>query len=173
MVLTIELLFIVVLIMILCVLRREESVLKKERMPRGKIEKYWDGSERRRHVRLKPLLDVRYHIGKSPVAGGVVLQDISECGIRLLIDKKLEHGTVLGIEIVQPSPYKNIVIQGLVVWCNEAKGKDKTIDKRLFHVGVKFLKVKGDSLIDFEDLIGSLEEGLKQKSISDGNTLTA
>jgi hypothetical protein len=171
-VLLIELLLIALLVLMFVLLRVEEIALKRARMPRGKIEKYWDGSERRRHVRLRPLLEVRYRIGKTPSAGGVVLKDISECGLRLLVDKKLERGTTLDVELQQPSPYRAIPIHGVVVWCNEAKDKGENPEKRLFHVGIRFLKVKGAALIDFENLIRSLEEGLKEKSVSDGNTVT-
>ncbi len=169
MLLVAELLLIAILLMILFVLRGEESALRKTRMPQGRLERYWDGSERRRHVRMDTVLNIKYQIEKNRPASGVTAHDISERGIRLLIDKKLERGTVIDMEILQNGTGKSIRIKGVVVWCNEAREQGKDVDKRLFHTGVKFIEVTRDSFAAFEELMCSLEEDLKVKSGADGN----
>jgi hypothetical protein len=170
--LVIELILIAILVLLFFFVRSEEAIRAKAQMPHGKLERFWDGGERRRHVRMRPLLDVKFEVERSTPERSARLKDISECGARLLIDMKLESGTSLNLEIAQPSPYRNIRIRGKVVWCNEARGA--MVDgKRLFHIGVRFAKVSGDTVLDFHTLMESMEEALREKNISDGNTVEA
>ena len=164
----IELLLVALLTVILFALRKEEHASRKESMPSGKIEKYWDGSERRRHVRLEVLLNVRYSVKKNHELKGAVAKDICERGIRLLVDKKLERGVILDIEIPPDPSDGPIFIEGMVLWSNEARGHGHGADKRMFHVGIKFLKVKKGSEASLNGLISILESNLKTYKISNG-----
>ena len=166
--LIIELLLIALLTMILFALRKEENAAKKRGMPQASIERYWDGAERRRHVRLEASFGVRYSIKKGRDLNGGMSKDICERGMRILADKKLERGTVLGIEISQGPSDGPILVEGMVLWSNEARGQERDTDKRMFHVGIKFLGVKKGSKVNFDRLIRSLESRLKMDKISDG-----
>jgi c-di-GMP-binding flagellar brake protein YcgR len=155
------------LLILLVSIRLEESKSKRENMPRGTIEKYWDGSERRRFVRFDSALDLKYQVRKTSRADAGRIRDISDGGLRMLADQRLESGTLIGIEIDVPDG-ASIRLEGIVVWCNEAKGKTAAGDRRLFHVGVRFLEVKKESNYRFKKLMLSLEEVLRKRAVPDG-----
>lgn len=166
-----EFLLIVLLCAILFFVRREESAAKCRTMPRGMMERYWDGRERRRYVRFSTEMDVRYQIKKGAATKAGSSNDISESGARLLIDQKLERGAVLEMEILHKGASLPVCVEGVVVWCNEAKAEEKMSDKRLFHIGVRFLKVKGGSQRGFEKLMGFIEGRLRGDQAPDGVAL--
>jgi len=58
-----------------------------------------------------------------------------------------------------------------VVWCNEAKAEEKMSDKRLFHIGVRFLRVKRRSQRGFSSLMAFIEGRLRAAGSSDGIAL--
>ncbi len=165
-------LLIIILAFVLFSVRREESRIRAEKMPRGKVEKYWGGAERRRHVRFDALLDVRYTMKKGSSANNAKSKDISKSGVRLLVDKKLEQGAILYIDVLQGGQAAPISLEGIVVWCNEAKDKPPDTDKRLFHAGIELTMIADGSRQVFTDLISSLGEGQKANRVPDGRPLS-
>ena len=166
-ILMIGVLLIFILAFVLFAVRREESRLATDNMPCGKIEKYL-GAERRRHVRFDSLLDIRYTMKKGNHTNDAKSRDISAGGLRLLVDKKLEQGTVLYIDVLRDNGLDPISLEGRVAWCNEAKDKTQGMDRRQFHVGIELTKIADDYKQMFTDLICSLEEGQKVKYVPDG-----
>src|SRR3989338_2613326 len=97
-----ELSFIVLLFMILGLLYRNEKVSSKRASPHAKIEEYWNGMERRRYARFKKILEVTYKIEKKPHLKAGKTVDISEGGVKLLLDEKLAKGTIVDLQIALP-----------------------------------------------------------------------
>ena len=125
--LSLEIVFICILAMMLVIVRKEESSSWKARMPAGRIEQYWDGSERRRFVRFDTGLSMHYNVIRSGDSYEVVSGDVSEGGMRLLIDKKLERGLTIDMEIRTSKGGAAIRARGLVVWCNEAPCREELV----------------------------------------------
>lgn len=155
-----ELSFIVLLFMILGLLYRNEKILAKKASPHAKIEEYWNGMERRRYARFREILEAMYKIEKRPHLKTGKTVDISEGGVKLLLDEKLAKGTIIDLQIAFPNSKKSAEVEGEVVWTSEYQEADASI-KRLFHSGVKFLAInqpQGTNLIDY---IRSLSEDSK------------
>jgi len=75
--------------------------------------------ERRSHPRYKTSLRIKY---KTPFGEGISwIKDISESGIRVFLDKALESGTFLTIEITLPYDRQPIFARGSIIW---AQGDD-------------------------------------------------
>ena len=124
-------------------------------MHRVKLKGYWDGGERRSTERLNILLEVKYfENGNSSYAKSA---DISEKGVRLLLDEKLEENTPLRLEIKLPGQNHLIKTHSRVVWSREAPEDEKFSAKRLFNTGLKFVQFQGDDEKKLFDFIYNLQ----------------
>ena len=152
MILFIEIAFIILLgIVLFMIYMREVSASKKDSR-KASLEEYWSGKDRRRHVRFKDKLEVSYELAKKPKlknTGHTV--DISEGGLKILVDEKFEKGAILGLTIVSPKNGKSTKVEGEVAWSEEIDGTDPS-GRRLFYSGIRFLAIKepsGASLIEY------------------------
>jgi c-di-GMP-binding flagellar brake protein YcgR len=104
---------------------------------------------------------VAYGVEKRPhLKNNGRTANISEGGMKLLMDEKLPKGTILNLELELPDPKKTIKIEGEVVWSDEAE-KAEGSDKRLFHSGIKLLAIKGPFPTDFISYIRSLTKDIE------------
>jgi len=151
-----ELLFIVLLSMVLFMIVCHEKMVSKRSAPHARVEEYWNGKERRQHFRFEKELEVEYAVEKRPhlKSSGKTL-DISEGGMRLLIEEKLQNGAILDLKIELPDTKRIAEIEGEVVWSEEVDGLDAS-GKRLFHAGIKFLALKEPSGVSLIEYIHSL-----------------
>lgn len=156
MLLFIELLFIVLLGVILFMIYRRENLLSKNGRRKAALEGYWSGKERRRHTRFNDTLEVEYTVTrKSPIKNRGHTVDISEGGLRVLIDEKLANGSMLELLVSFPKNGKQARVAGEVVWSEEIDKADSS-GKRLFYAGLRFLAIKEPADNIFVDYIRSL-----------------
>ncbi len=150
--LIVELLFIVLLAMVLLMLYKTERFLVKKRLPSAMVEEYWNGRERRQHVRFQKALEVTYIVEKRPhLNNNGKTVDISEGGIKILLGEKLSEGVILDLKVSLPGSQEPAELEGMVVWSEDVKEKDAS-GKRCFHSGVKFSAIKepsGKRLINY------------------------
>jgi len=133
----IEALCIVVLAMTFSTLIWDEKLAHRRNMALVKLKGFWDGDERRSTDRLNISLEVHYKINGRQVCSKST--DISEKGIRLLLDERFEAGTPLTMVIKIPDRNHMVKTTGSVVWATETeKPEDPT--RRLFNTGIKFHK---------------------------------
>lgn len=161
MLLIVEILFIVLLTMILFMLYKNEHLFSKKVVPLATVEEFWSGAERRKAVRFKKDLTVHYAVEKRPhlkTNGKTV--DISESGVKILIDEKLTKGTTLDIMIAIPGSGKQIEAEGEIVWSEEANEPDAS-GKRFFHAGVRFSAIREPNGTTLREYIRSLCTDLK------------
>ena len=157
MLLIVELLFMVLLSMVLFLLYRSEWLSKKGVAPRARIEEYWSENERRQCVRFRKELGINYTVEKKThLKSSGKAMDISESGIKLLLDEKLANGTILDLRVIDPHTKKILEIEGTIVWSEEASDEKDPSGKRLFHAGLKFLGVRSPSGILVSEFIRSL-----------------
>ena len=136
--LVLELLFIILLITILFMVYRNERISSKRAQPHGIAEEYWDGKERRKHARFKKALDIYYSVRKtSRYANPGKTADISEGGIKLLLDEKLQKGAILDLKIPLANSSRAVEVEGEVMWSEESAQKNIS-GKRFFYSGVMF-----------------------------------
>jgi len=151
-----ELIFIALLAIVFFMLYRKELLFKKSRRTRAVAEEYWNGRERRRHVRFKKVLEMEYAVIKKPhLKNSTRTVDISEGGVKLLADEKFGIGALLALKITVPASSAQVELEGEVVWSEEAVGKDDH-GKRLFHSGVKFSSIREPDGAHLMDYIRSL-----------------
>ena len=152
-----ELLFIVLLSMMLFMVYKNERTSAKKSLPRAKAEEYWNGKERRRHVRFKEALELTYMIERKPHLKHGRTVNISEGGLKLVLAEKLATGTIMDLRIALPNSKKNteIEIEGDVVWSGDAKDEEGS-GKRLFYSGIKFFAIPEPSGTDLINYLRSL-----------------
>jgi len=151
--LILELLFIVFLVMVLYTLYGNERLSVKRLLPHAFIEEFWGGKERRQHVRFEKNLDVNYTVvKKSHLKNNGRTVNISEGGMKLILDEKLPKGAILDLKISLPNPGKAIEIEGEVVWSEEAEGSDPE-GKKNFCSGIRFTGIKEPSGLHLPDYI--------------------
>ena len=147
-----EILFILVLALILFSLYRNERILSKSVLPQAGVEEFWNGPERRKHIRFRKKLVVSYRVVKHPhIKNRCRTIDISEGGMKLIINEKLDKGTMLDIKISIPESGKNIDAEGGVAWTEDMPERD-AFGRRLFFAGIKFSAINepnGSSLLEY------------------------
>lgn len=160
MIIIIELLFIVLLAMMLFMIYTNERSTGKRLLPFATIEECWSGAERRQHVRFNKTLVVHYIVKKklSRNYNGRSV-DISEGGMKLLLEEKLAMGTILLMRIDLPEVKVMAELEGQVVWSEDSAAKCQS-DKRLFCCGIKFCRIKEPSGRHLIDYIHSIATGL-------------
>ena len=165
MLLVVEILFMGVLVAMLLVIYKSDMSLSRDAPPRARLEGYWDGRERRRRVRFKKTLDVKYAVEKRPHLKGCRAVDISDAGIQIMLDEKLAEGALIDLKIELPEPKRTVEVEGRVIWSREAD-ENAASDKRMFRAGIKFYAIKEPQAAPhFADYLGSLyDEADSQKS---------
>lgn len=135
----IEITSIALLLAILAVIILWERTMRRNEVPRAQIDAYWRGRERRKHYRLKKTLDATYALERKPhIRMRGVMADISEGGLRLVIDAKLAIGEIVDLKVELAGAGAMVEVEGKVVWSDDAREYDDPSGKRLFYAGVQF-----------------------------------
>lgn len=152
-----ELLFIGLLSIMFFMIYKNEKASAKRSVPRAKAEEYWDGIERRRHVRFKKAVELTYTIEKRPHLKQTKTVDISEGGLKLVLAEKLAVGAIVDLRMTLPGSEKNteVEVEGEVVWSSDAKAEEGS-GKRLFYSGIKFFAIPEPSATDLISYVMSL-----------------
>jgi len=144
MMLHIQIILIVVLCSILAALYLDEKQKNKIKFPTGRLIQLWDGSERRRYVRVSTNVHIRYSLPKESNnhIKAIKTKDISVGGICMTVNEKLSPHLKLCLEIETPGVPSPVCARGEVVWV-----KDNTEDKnddgiRYFNIGIEFKEVQ-------------------------------
>ena len=133
--------FLILLSITLVMLWSHEKIATKKMVPRAKIEECWDGEERRSHKRFNKGLEVEYSVRKRPHLKNGNTIDLSEGGMKLLLDEKLPKGAIMDLKVHIPENRRTIEVEAEVVWTNDADKKDPS-GKRFFFSGLKFIAIK-------------------------------
>ena len=161
MVLFIELAFIILLGAVLFMIYMREISSSKKNSHKASLEEYWSGRERRRHVRFKDKLEVSYTVTKkAKIKNNAYTVDISEGGLKILIDEKLGKRSILELIIILPTSGRSAKAEGEVLWSEEFKGADPS-GRRLFYHGIKFLGLKEPSGFNLIEYIRALPSSLE------------
>ncbi len=136
--LQIELVLLVMLIMILFIVWREEKYQQKLRIPTARIQSIWNGMERRERERVNLVLKARYQVTRNhhKIQGSSFSEDISLGGMRLVTYEKLRQGEELELEM-EMLPHEILKCKARVVWIKDLEQKEK----RGFMVGVQFTEL--------------------------------
>ncbi|MFH1045655.1 MAG: PilZ domain-containing protein [Candidatus Omnitrophota bacterium] len=94
-----------------------------------------DFQERRKYVRLKTSVEVKYTIIGNPGEVGAFSKDLSAGGLCVGLSEELVSDTPLQLEIVVPDMKDPIRALGRVVW--QKKGKDSD-SASAFDTGIEF-----------------------------------
>ena len=154
--LAVEVLFIILMTVILFIFYVNERSSGRKNLPRAAMEECWSGKERRQHIRFKKNLEVNYLVRKRSrvkISGRTV--DVSQGGMKLCLSEKLAKGTVLELMVNIPDVKKAAVLEGEVVWSEDAG--DDSEGRRAFYSGVMFISAKDPSHIPLIEYIKSLE----------------
>lgn len=95
-------------------------------------------TERRKFLRFSSNVGIEYRINNErEMSGSSYVKDLSREGMRFLMPRRVENGTIMGLKFLLPGDKKPIYITGEVVWINEYE------ESRDFGyaVGVKFYKI--------------------------------
>jgi c-di-GMP-binding flagellar brake protein YcgR len=138
--------------MVLYMVYQDEQALSKKILPTAWVEEYWEGKERRKHVRFKKILPINYTVEKKlHLKSTTTSVDISEGGMKLLTHEKLNKGAILDLKIKLDNTAEEVEVEGQVVWCEDIKTKASS-DERLFYIGMQFSALKessGKRLVDY------------------------
>jgi c-di-GMP-binding flagellar brake protein YcgR len=128
-----------VLILILAALYVEERRKKISRAPTGKLIHVWDGSERRRFVRMPVSIPIKYSFPKKiENIKAAKIKDISIGGACLVINEKLNIKTNICLEIKTADNSAPILARGEVVWIKESVETQDSEGIRHFSIGIEF-----------------------------------
>ncbi len=158
---TAEIIIIVILVTALLMLIIEEERIKKTKVPRGSVEEYWKGKERRRSVRINTSFIVRYTVEEKPDAKlNCRTKDVSIGGMGLMVSERLKQGTMLLLEFLLPDGQVFIKAEGKVAWSSGEFNERNELGKRIFHMGIEFVNIKSedkDKLVAYIDRLAAKE----------------
>lgn len=140
----IQIILIVVLCSVLGALYLDEKQKNKIKFPTGRLTQFWDGSERRRYVRVSTNVPIRYSLPKESNnhIKAIKTKDISVGGICMTVNEKLNPRLRLYLEIETPGLPSPVCARGEVVWVKEST-EDKNEDGiRYFNIGIEFKEVQ-------------------------------
>ncbi|MBL7071774.1 MAG: PilZ domain-containing protein [Candidatus Omnitrophica bacterium] len=161
MLLAAELIIVCVLIGALLVMVIEEDKIRKSKVPRGALEEYWEGRERRKSIRITSSFIVRYTIEeKAHTKLNCRTKDISSTGMGLIVNEKLATGTMLLLEFILPETQKLFKAEGKVAWATGEFDERNELGKRLFHMGIEFINIGQD---DRNELVSYIEKIAESK----------
>ncbi|MFA6142229.1 MAG: PilZ domain-containing protein [Candidatus Omnitrophota bacterium] len=150
------LLFLALLSVILYMLYKNDSIRIRNGHHHARLEEYWNGKERRVHERFRDSLDVIYTVIKSAqIKKNGKTIDISEGGLKLLLDQKLSPNSILSLKVLLPDPKNEADLEGKVMWCEEDKNKDAS-GKRFFYHGIKLTAIREPSGRNFTNYLHSI-----------------
>ena len=148
--------FLILLSITLTMLWNHEKIVTKRVVPRAKIEECWYNEERRSHERFSKDLEVEYCVEKRPHIKHGRTIDLSNIGMKLLLDEKLPKGAILGLKVRIPEKRRTIEVDAEVVWTKDAEKKDPS-GKRFFSSGLKFISIKEPVGVHLSEYLSSLE----------------
>ncbi len=132
------------LCIILILLKNEEKRLKKS-TTHGLARKFWELRERRMYVRFDENLKIGYNLlPKAPRFQESKTINLSKKGLCLLTYEKLNEKKHLDLEVEVPGFSKPVKFIGQVMWIKDMQSQDER-GRRLFYVGIKFIKIAPES----------------------------
>lgn len=111
--------------------------------------------ERRKHIRLSESLKIIYEVIK-PLNGhdSYMTKNISEGGICIPTNQRLEPGMILDLQIHSPKFLRPILATGQISWIEEAKkGEFK------FLMGIKFIEIEP---LDYDKIINYIRQRARE-----------
>lgn len=134
----------IVLSIILMLLWKEERRFRKS-ITHGLASKYWILRERRRFVRFKEEIKIRYNLlNKSPELRHAKTSNVSRRGLCLLTYEKLKEKSYLSLEMELPGFSRHVRLVGQVLWLKALQTYDAQ-GRRLFQVGIRFSKINPET----------------------------
>ena len=131
-----------VLVLILILLWKEERRFRR-RIAHGLANKFWILRERRRFVRFKEGMKIRYNLLQHKSSNLIPSKttNVSRRGLCLLTYEKLKVKDWLNLEIELPDFSKPITLTGQVLWVKDLQSHDAQ-GRRLFYMGIRLSKIK-------------------------------
>lgn len=155
--LAIEMVFIILLAVILYFILTHERAEIRKAVPKARADGYLNGADRRKYVRFKKSLDVTYKVKrKADLRMQCKTVDISEGGLRLIVDAKFSNGEVLHLLIETSGAAKTIEVEGRVVWSEEICDRSDPSGKRFFYAGLQFCGIRENHAHMLTDYIKKL-----------------
>lgn len=126
-------------ILILSVVVREEKLVEQGKVPTGRLRRLWMKADSRRAPRFRVDWTVRYRrIPGSAPASQATTDNISRSGIGVMVLEKIPIGSLLEVEIAFPdrSVEATVPVRATVVWIKEIRAGEK--EPRRFFAGLHF-----------------------------------
>ncbi len=135
---------ILLLILILAVVFIDEYRKRKGRLIVAKMDRYWDGNNRREFIRTGASLQVCYKVeGAAKGGDNGVTNDIGEGGIGVVLSEKFSKGNILNLEISLPDGSRHISAKGRISWIKESYTDES--GRKNFDAGIEFLKIQKEN----------------------------
>lgn len=130
------------LLIILALAFRDEYRRRQERRVVATMDRYWDGKDRRKFIRVTSSVSVNYKL-ESPSRNNPAAcrtSDISEGGIGVTLLEKFQEGDVLKLMVELPDEPRPLACQGRVAWIKESHIDEK--GRKNFDAGLEFLNMR-------------------------------
>lgn len=133
---------VLIAMVILLVILREDYLIRQGKVPIGRLRRLWFKSERRSAPRYQLDWPVRYIRSVTELPVQSQMRNLSQTGMGLLVQENLRVGTSLQLEIMVPTQGLPIKLSGQVVWAKEIRlGPDAKGGTRVFFIGIRFFAI--------------------------------
>ncbi|MBI3318390.1 MAG: PilZ domain-containing protein [Candidatus Omnitrophica bacterium] len=124
-------------VMIFAVVVREERLAAGGKVPMGRLRRFWPKAERRRFPRYRVDWPIRYRRIPGNHAPAKT-RDVSQTGVGLLLQEKLEAGTHVELELTLSGQEKPVIAFAEIVWSKEVSSREGSGGVRNFFTGLRF-----------------------------------
>lgn len=110
----------------------------------------WDGSERRKFIRVKFPCEISVHGHKNHIIS-TNAENISPGGVRVIIEEKLAVGSIVSLDIyaIKEAP---ISCKGRVIWIITKERPDHE-GPSVFDTGIEFCEIKEEDVSKIKKLV--------------------
>lgn len=122
--------------------------------------------ERRRYVRANGLVLVNYKVSDLQIEGKSSAYDVGGTGVRITVEKKLETGALIEMELYLPGSSQPILAKGKVVWsekCKEKANAQISPKKEYFYAGVEFTVIDENNMLRIVNYVRRKAQQHKQE----------
>ena len=122
--------------------------------------------KRRRYLRANGLVLVNFKVPDLQIEGKSSAYDVGGIGVRITVEKKLETGALIEMELYLPGSSQPILAKGKVVWsekCKEKANAQILPKKEYFYAGVEFTVIDENNILRIVNYVHRKAQQHKQE----------
>lgn len=148
---------------ILLMIFREDYLVRRGKVPIGRLRRFWFKPDRRDSPRYHLDWPVRYIRSFVEPLVPSQMRNLSQTGVGLVVQENLKVGSSIQLELNVPNQALPLKVSGRVMWSKEIPlGPDPQKGVRVFFIGIRFYEMNPQAEANLKKALGSKGLGRTQ-----------